>query len=106
MASRIRPLLLGLLGMLAVAALWEGYKALGPEDGLLVGESRVLPRTTDLAMPHVWDVISRILEPATSLDGAEPLWLLVAKAAAVRSEERRVGKEWVSTGRSRWSTSH
>src|SRR3546814_16201482 len=24
----------------------------------------------------------------------------------VRSEERRVGKEWVSTGRSRWSTYH
>src|SRR3546814_20499432 len=25
---------------------------------------------------------------------------------AVRSAERRVGKEWVSTGRSRWSTYH
>src|SRR3546814_12666249 len=24
----------------------------------------------------------------------------------VRSEERRVGKEWVSTGRSRWSPDH
>src|SRR3546814_12907106 len=27
-------------------------------------------------------------------------------AKAVRSEERRVGKEWVSTGRSRWSPYH
>src|SRR3546814_20208956 len=27
-----------------------------------------------------------------------------AVATAIRSEERRVGKEWVSTGRSRWST--
>ncbi|NYJ03697.1 NitT/TauT family transport system permease protein [Nocardioides thalensis] len=83
MVARIRPLLLGILGLLAVAALWEGYKALGPEDGLLVGDNRVLPRTTDLAMPHVWDIVQRILEPATSLDGAEPLWLLVAKAAGV-----------------------
>lgn len=83
MVARIRPLILGILGLLAVAALWEGYKALGPEDGLLVGDNRVLPRTTDLAMPHVWDIVQRILEPATSLDGAEPLWLLVAKAAGV-----------------------
>src|SRR3546814_13385468 len=27
-------------------------------------------------------------------------------AAAARSEARRVGKEWVSTGRSRWSPYH
>src|SRR3546814_14046229 len=29
-----------------------------------------------------------------------------AKAAGMRSEERRVGKEWVSTGRSRGAPSH
>src|SRR3546814_11807085 len=29
-----------------------------------------------------------------------------ASANSVRSEERRVGKEWVSTCRSRWSTYH
>src|SRR3546814_16491618 len=28
------------------------------------------------------------------------------EVAAKRSEERRVGKEWVSTGRSRWATDH
>lgn len=83
LANRIRPVVLGVLGLVAVALLWEGYKAFGPEDGLLVGDNRVLPRTTDLAMPHVWDIVDRILEPATSLDGAEPLWLLVAKAAGV-----------------------
>lgn len=94
MVNRIRPLLLGVLGLLAVAALWEAYKALGPEDGLLVGDNRVLPRTTDLAMPHVWDIVQRILEPATSLDGAEPLWLLVAKAAGVSLGIAAVG--WVA----------
>lgn len=80
---RARAALLGLLGLLAVAAAWEGYKALGPDDGLLVGESRVLPRTTDLAMPHTWDMVARLVEPVTSLTGAEPLWLTVAKAALV-----------------------
>lgn len=94
MVNRIRPLLLGVLGLLAVAALWEAYKGLGPEDGLLVGDNRVLPRTTDLAMPHVWDIVQRILEPATSLDGAEPLWLLVAKAAGVSFGIAAVG--WVA----------
>lgn len=94
MVQRIRPVVLGLLGILAVALLWEGYKALGPEDGLLVGENRVLPRTTDLAMPHVWDIVDRILQPATSLDGAEPLWLLVAKAAGVSLGIAAVG--WVA----------
>jgi NitT/TauT family transport system permease protein len=93
MVARTRPFLLGVLGILAVVVLWEGYKAIGPEDGLLVGESRVLPRTTDLAMPHVWDIMSRIVEPATSLEGAEPLWLLVAEAAAVSLGIAAVG--WV-----------
>src|SRR3546814_15776298 len=30
----------------------------------------------------------------------------VAKICVMRSEERRVGKEWVSTCRSRWSPAH
>lgn len=80
---RLRAVLLGLLGVLAVAAAWELYKALAPEDGVVIGESRVLPRTSDLAMPHVWDMLVRLTEPVTSLDGAEPLWRVVADAALV-----------------------
>src|SRR5699024_10246002 len=34
-----------------------------------------------LAMPHIWDMIARLLEPA-SRAAAEPLWLGVASAAA------------------------
>src|SRR3546814_19551995 len=39
------------------------------------------------------------------LDKHNPLWRRSALPvpALGRSEERRVGKEWVSTGRSRWS---
>jgi NitT/TauT family transport system permease protein len=79
----LRSALLGVLGLLAVAAAWEGYKALAPEDGVLVGDNRVLPRSTDLAMPHVWDMLQRLGEPVTSAPGAEPLWQVVAAAVLV-----------------------
>ncbi|PZU39779.1 MAG: ABC transporter permease [Microbacterium sp.] len=71
----------GLLGVLALVALWEGYKLLAPDDGVLIGETRILPRTTDLAMPHVWDMLIRLAEPVTRADGSPPLWLAVALAA-------------------------
>lgn len=72
---------IGLLGVLLVAALWEAYKLLGPADGLLIGDVRVLPRTTDLAMPHVWEMIARLLAPVSRAEGAPPLWFEVAEAA-------------------------
>jgi NitT/TauT family transport system permease protein len=72
---------IGVLGLLLVAALWEAYKLLGPVDGLVVGDARVLPRTTDLAMPHVWDMVTRLVAPITRADGAPPLWTAVALAA-------------------------
>ncbi|WP_246159598.1 ABC transporter permease [Nocardioides antri] len=81
--ARLRAAVLGLLGLVGVAGLWEGYKAVGPEEGVLVGENRVLPRTTDLAMPHVWDMVQRLFEPVTSLGDAEPLWRVVLDASVV-----------------------
>src|SRR3546814_11273539 len=38
--------------------------------------------------------------------GRPPVLLVVMTDSAVRSEERRGGKECVSTGRSRWSPDH
>lgn len=81
--GRARAALLGLLGVVGVAGLWESYKAVGPEEGVLVGDNRVLPRTTDLAMPHVWDMVQRLFEPVTSMRGAEPLWQVVLDASMV-----------------------
>ncbi len=91
--ARLRAVLLGVLGLLVVAGLWEGYKALGPDDGVVIGENRVLPRTTDLAMPHVWDMVQRLGEPVTSLQGADPLWRVVMDAAVVSLGIAAVG--WV-----------
>lgn len=73
----------GAAGLLAVVAVWELYKLLGPANGVVLGELRVLPRTTDLAMPHVWDMAARMLEPVTSAPTARPLWLEVTLAALV-----------------------
>ena len=81
--AAVRSALLGVLGLLAAAGVWEAYKALAPEDGVLLGENRVLPRTSDLAMPHVWSMVERLGQPVTSMAGAEPLWRVVADAVVV-----------------------
>jgi NitT/TauT family transport system permease protein len=73
----------GLLGVLVLAAAWELYKFLGPADGVVIGDARVLPRSTDLAMPHTWDMVARLFEPVTRSPTANPLWLEVALAALV-----------------------
>ena len=71
----------GVVGILVIVAIWELYKLLGPADGVVIGGARVLPRTTDLAMPHVWDMIGRLLEPVTRAEGSPPLWAAIAVAA-------------------------
>lgn len=76
---RLRSLGLGLLGLLIVAAVWELYKTLGPEAGVVVGDRAVLPRTSDRAMPHVWEMVTRLGEPAVGRSGA-PVWQAVLSA--------------------------
>lgn len=51
------------VSMVAVAVLWEAYKLVGPANGGSVGGWRLLPRANDRAMPHVWDMISRLAQP-------------------------------------------
>jgi NitT/TauT family transport system permease protein len=51
------------LALVLVAVLWEVYKAVGPEDGGRLFGLTVLPRTSDQAMPHVWDMLARFGEP-------------------------------------------
>jgi NitT/TauT family transport system permease protein len=49
--------------LLIVAALWEGYKLVGPTNGGSLAGWRILPRANDRAMPHVWDMVARLTEP-------------------------------------------
>lgn len=81
--ARVRLWAYGMLGLVVLGAVWELYKALGPADGLVIGEARVLPRTSDLAMPHLWEMASRLAEPVTRAEGARPLWLEIVIAAGL-----------------------
>lgn len=76
--AKLRGVALGALGLVLVAVAWEVYKALGPERGVVIGGVTVLPRTTDLAMPHVWDMIAKFDEPVNRSAGAitvgEAVW--------------------------------
>jgi NitT/TauT family transport system permease protein len=76
---RLRGVGLGALGLLVLAGIWELYKAFGPANGLVVGGRAITPRTGDRAMPHIWDMVTRLGEPATGRRG-DPLWVTVLEA--------------------------
>jgi NitT/TauT family transport system permease protein len=61
-----------------VAACWELYKAVGPEDGGSVLGMDILPKTSDRAMPHTWDMVSRLFENESGAADSRPLWWAVA----------------------------
>jgi len=74
----VRRILAVLAGLLAIVALWEGYKAVGNPDGTVLFGVRVLPRADDLSMPHVWTVLQRLGKP--ELTGGRPVWIVVLQA--------------------------
>lgn len=76
-----RRVVLGVGGIIALAVVWELYKLLGPEEGVVIGETTVLPRTSALAMPHLWEMFARLGQPVTSSTTADPMWLAVLQAA-------------------------
>ena len=84
----LRATLLGIAGVLALVAIWELYKYLGPPEGVVVGAVEgetgsgvmILPRTNDRAMPHVWEMFIRLGE-STSGGNTPPLFVSVATAA-------------------------
>jgi NitT/TauT family transport system permease protein len=83
-------MLLGALGVLVLAGLWEAYKALGPDSGVVIGGTTILPRTTDLAMPHVWEMVTKFSDPVASFSGgatiASAVWsacLFTLKLSAI-----------------------
>lgn len=78
---RWRSLALGALGIVVLAGLWELYKLLGPEGGVQIGGTTVLPRTTDRAMPHVWDMVAVFGRPTTGGVGAETIFATVTSAS-------------------------
>ncbi len=67
------------LSMVLVAAGWELYKRLGPQDGGSVFGWKILPRAKDRVMPHVSDVVSRFGDPI-SRSSDESVFSVVLKA--------------------------
>ncbi|MGA0313367.1 MAG: ABC transporter permease, partial [Ilumatobacteraceae bacterium] len=61
----------------AVGCLWEIYKLIGPVDGGTVFGWRVIPKASDRAMPHTWDMVARLLEPENR-SGGSPIAVTVA----------------------------
>ncbi|WP_374947868.1 ABC transporter permease [Agreia sp.] len=76
-----RRVLFGVLGIVVLAAVWELYKALGPATGVVFGDLTVLPRTSDLAMPHIGDMIARLFRPVRSAGDDELMWQAVLQAS-------------------------
>src|SRR3546814_11582021 len=64
--------------------------------------------SADFRVPAFWDVGARIafVEPSGRFEIAAYAKNLTDNRKSTRSEERRVGKECVSTFRSRWSPEH
>lgn len=79
--ARVRPFVFGALGVVLLGVVWEVYKALGPVDGVVIGDLTVLPRTSDIAMPHLWTMVERLGEPVTSATGSPALWVAVLQAS-------------------------
>jgi NitT/TauT family transport system permease protein len=68
------------LSLLLVAMAWELYKWIGPQDGGRVFGWSVLPRANDVAMPHVWEMLSRYARPERRGAGGS-IFLTVAAGA-------------------------
>lgn len=85
------PPVVALGSVLVLAAVWETAKALGPADGWSVGATRLLPRTSDLAMPHTWDMVARLAEPVSGARDAPLLAVAVLRAGAASLGVAAVG---------------
>jgi NitT/TauT family transport system permease protein len=69
MVGRARTVLTAVVAFALLVVLWELAKLVLPDEGVLLGDTRILPRTDDAAMPHVWTVLARLFEPEVA--GAE-----------------------------------
>ena len=77
--GRARRLMMFPLAFALVALLWEGYKAIGPSDGGEILGVRLLARTDDRAMPHIWDMFSRFGQPEVR-GGTDTIFVVVLRA--------------------------
>jgi NitT/TauT family transport system permease protein len=65
------------VALFLVACAWELYKLVGPDDGGSLLGMKMIPKTSDRAMPHTWDMVQRLGEPENR-GGGDPIWVSVA----------------------------
>lgn len=77
--------------MVLLAGLWEGYKAFGAAvEYKIPGSEQPLPlRPDDYNMPHVWDIVGALFQPARR--GGETLVLILLPAALFTWGEAAMG---------------
>ena len=63
MGGRTRTVVTTASAFALLVLLWELVKLVVPDDGVVVGGVRILPRTDDASMPHVWTVIAKLGQP-------------------------------------------
>jgi NitT/TauT family transport system permease protein len=68
------------LALVLVAVLWELYKWAGPQDGGRLFGWTILPRANDRAMPHVWEMLSRYVQPERRGSSTPILFVVLAGA--------------------------
>ncbi len=78
---RARRSVMFVLALALVAAGWELYKWLGPQDGGEIFGWKLLPRAKDRVMPHVVDILTRFADPInpSSSVGQESVFSVVMK---------------------------
>ena len=65
------------IALFLVASMWELYKLVDPAAGGDVFGMQVIPKSSNRAMPHTWDIVQRLGEPENR-GGGDPIWLTVA----------------------------
>jgi NitT/TauT family transport system permease protein len=61
--SRWRSVVTAVAAFVLLVVVWELVKLVVPDAGVSIGGIRVLPRTSDAAMPHVWTIVGRLADP-------------------------------------------
>ena len=69
-----------IVALVFIAAVWELYKVVGPEDGGALFGINILPRSNSRAMPHVWDMLSRYGRPELR-SSERKIWRVVLAGA-------------------------
>jgi len=78
--TRARRVWMFALALVLVAAIWELYKVIGPQDGGTIFGWTILPRANDTAMPHVWEMFSRYGQPENRASST-PIAVIVLQGA-------------------------